>query len=152
MISQAMVWNHELIVLQWVSSHLRAMTSWMGRLYSTKVGCSFGQFFFSAPATMNGDIVTRVHFEALQHAMKQLEVSSFLFQMFGRVQFKTGRCIFDDLLQCDESRRPTSRYRSSLFFFDSSSHSNLTIISVIKSKIILLIVDFVANLNQCLIS
>ena len=31
----------------------------------------------TVPATLNGDVITRAQFEALQHAMKQLEVSTF---------------------------------------------------------------------------
>jgi hypothetical protein len=31
--------------------------------------------FFPAPATLNGDIINKAQFEAIQHAMKQLEVS-----------------------------------------------------------------------------
>ena len=29
---------------------------------------------FTAPATLNGDVISKAQFEALQHAMKQLEV------------------------------------------------------------------------------
>ena len=29
---------------------------------------------FSAPATLNGDLINKTQFEALQHAMSQLEV------------------------------------------------------------------------------
>lgn len=29
---------------------------------------------YAVPATLNGDVITRAQFEALQHAMKQLEV------------------------------------------------------------------------------
>jgi len=32
----------------------------------------------TVPATLNGDVITRAQFEALQHAMKQLEVSTAL--------------------------------------------------------------------------
>lgn len=28
------------------------------------------------PATVNGDVITKVHFDALQHAMKMLEVAT----------------------------------------------------------------------------
>ena len=31
--------------------------------------------FVTAPATLNGDVISKAQFEALQHAMKQLEVS-----------------------------------------------------------------------------
>jgi len=41
---------------------------WRGGFVTWLVIC------FTAPATLNGDVVTKVQFEALQHAMKQLEV------------------------------------------------------------------------------
>jgi len=33
-------------------------------------------YFYTVPATLNGDVITRAQFEALQHAMNQLEVST----------------------------------------------------------------------------
>ena len=36
-------------------------------------------YYYAVPATLNGDVITRAQFEALQHAMKQLEVGTLLF-------------------------------------------------------------------------
>ena len=46
---------------------------------------TIGAYSLSAPATLNGDVINKAQFEALQHAMKQLEVCSVYMSHLSRL-------------------------------------------------------------------